>query len=360
MQSSVSPAGDRSWRQRLGNLPLFYRVLLSNTIIVVTGAIAGTTLTLHWALLGNQTYELVMFFAAVGTIVSVLVNWVVLRAALRPLATLEQAVDQVRRGNFRVRAQHVRSGDREIDALIDTFNNMLDAVERYRSQLHELSMRSVTAQEEERKRVSRELHDDTAQALTAQLLRLKAVEARGGTADPAVLADLIQITAQTLEGVRHMAHELRPPSLDDLGLLASLEGLAAQYQERFGLPVRLHAARTKRQLPPQVNLVVYRIVQEALTNVAKHAGATEAIVTLDLHPDRLEVRISDDGLGFNPDSLNQPTGTGGLGIFGMHERAALVSGALKIDGAPGEGTTVHLTVPLTTVKAESTTETEAV
>lgn len=348
MDNTIVPAAAPLWWERLLGLPIFYKVLIANTSIVVAGAVGGTLLTMQSTARSGNTYELVAIFAICGTVSSVVVNWFVLRAAFLPLARLERAVDQVRQGNFAVRAESTNLSDREFMALADTFNRMLDAVDEHRRRLHELSMKVVTAQEEERKRISRELHDDTAQALTAQLLRLKTVEATGGSADPAVLADLIEITAQTLEGVRHMAYELRPPSLDDLGLSASLSGLVAQYHERFGLRVHFKSSCPRGRLSPVVELAVYRVAQEALTNVAKHARASEADMVLRVDDVRLMMEVRDNGRGFDSLSLERRTGVG-LGLFGMRERAALAGGVLSVDSAPSRGTKVRLDVPLTSI-----------
>ena len=181
MEQTAFSTSLRPWRERLLSLPIFYKVLIANSIIVVLGAVAGTALTLHTTGGTSSVYALVALFVSIGTLGSILVNWVVLRAALQPLSVLERTVDQVRLGNFSVRAQRATFSDPSIETLTDTFNGMLDTIERYRDRLHELSMRVVTAQEEERKRISRELHDGTAQALTAQLLRLKTIEATGKT-----------------------------------------------------------------------------------------------------------------------------------------------------------------------------------
>lgn len=346
MDNAIVTTSTPLWWERLLSLPIFYKVLIANTIIVVAGAVGGTLLTIQSTVRSGNAYELVAIFAICGTVASVVVNWFVLRAAFKPLARLERAVDQVRQGNFAVRAETTNLADRDFAALTDTFNRMLEAVDDHRERLHELSMKVVTAQEEERKRISRELHDDTAQALTAQLLRLKTVEATGGSADPAVLAGLIDITAQTLESVRHMAYELRPPSLDDLGLSASLSGLAAQYKERFGLRVHFKSSCPRGRLSPVVELAVYRIAQEALTNVAKHSGAREATMALRVDGPRLTLEVNDDGRGFNSHWLQHHSGAG-LGLFSMHERAALAGGRLNVDSTPAHGTSVRLEVPLT-------------
>lgn len=345
-------AEEQPWRERLLELPLFYKVLGANAAVILVGAVAGTAITLKVAGETSSAFNLVVIFAILGTLASIVVNWIALRAALRPLQLLEQTVDEVRQGNFRVRAPKVAFSDPSIDTLVETFNGMLDTVERYRARLHEMSMRVLDAQEEERKRISRELHDNTAQVLTAQLLRLKTIEDRGEMLDVAGLERLIENTARALEEVRHMAHELRPPSLDDLGLQASLEGLAVQYGERFNLTVRVGGDRIRQRLSPDCELAVYRIVQEALTNVAKHARARLATVTIGWDPALLRVRVADDGRGFLPESLPRLDGAG-LGIFGMQERAALVGGAVTIVAEPGSGTSVNLTIPLGDHLAES-------
>lgn len=345
MQYAAPREEPAAWYDRVRGLPLFYKVLIANSTIVVVGAVFGTVLTLRAARETGALYSLVAIFAVIGTLTSIAVNWFVLRAALRPLLVLEKTVDEVRRGDFRVRVKKVGIGDPHIDVLTDTFNGMLDAVERYRTQIHEMSVRALNAQEEERKRISRELHDDTAQALTAQLLRLKTIEATGGTLDPNGLSQLIELTAETLEDVRHMAHELRPPSLDDLGLLASLEGLVAQCRERFDLPVAFYSDGLKSRPTPDVELAVYRIVQEAVTNIAKHAGDCEATVSLRVYRNTLWVRITDNGLGFDSSTLDYEDGSG-LGLFGMQERAALVNGTVTIASGRGRGTEIEVRVPL--------------
>jgi two-component system, NarL family, sensor histidine kinase UhpB len=346
MQHLASAAPKQhGWLKRLANVSIFYKILVANSTIVVTGAIAGTYLTLRWGDNVESVLEFVLLFAMIGTLVSVIVNWMVLRATFQPLDELEKTVDQVRQGNFSVRASKPDFGDPNIDALSQTMNGMLDTVERYRAQLHSLSMQVVNAQEEERKRIARELHDDTAQVLTAQLLRLKTMEATGTQLDPDNLGQLIDMTAEALEDVRHMAHELRPPSIDDLGLHASVESLTAQFRERFNIPIRYRSEGSKRRFPSGIEIAMYRIVQEALTNVAKHANADSVTVEIGNDERFIWARVQDLGIGFDPLSVDRKDGSG-LGLFGMQERTALFSGKLRIDAAPGRGTTVSVRIPL--------------
>lgn len=342
---AAAPSKEHSLLRRLANVSIFYKILIANSLIVVAGAIAGTTLTLQLSDNVDSMLEFVLLFALVGTLVSVIVNWLVLRATFQPLDELERTVDEVRQGNFSVRASKPDFGDPNIDALSQTMNGMLDTVERYRAQLHSLSMQVVNAQEEERKRIARELHDDTAQVLTAQLLRLKTIEAVGQKLDPADLGQLIDMTAEALEDVRHMAHELRPPSIDDLGLHASVESLAAQFRERFSIPIDYRLEGSKRRFPAGIEIAAYRIIQEALTNVAKHSNATSATVVVGSDDEAVWATVEDHGDGFDPDSIDRNDGSG-LGLFGMQERSALFNGKLKIDSMPGRGTSVTVRIPL--------------
>jgi two-component system sensor histidine kinase UhpB len=220
-------------------------------------------------------------------------------------------------------------------------------IERYSK---EVTTRVLQAQEEERKRIARELHDETAQALTTLLVRLKILEKARTTSDMRRQIDeLRELTAQTLEAVRKLAVELRPATLDDLGLLAALEAYAESYSSRIPVRVSFRSDgftndHDDGRLPPQVELVLYRVVQEALTNVAKHADAKS--VQIELHRGRDEVMavVTDDGLGFNVEEMMRSRERG-LGLFGMQERLALVRGQLVIDSSPGRGTTIHARVP---------------
>lgn len=351
---ATAPSKQHGWFRRLANISIFYKILIANSSIVVIGAIAGTALTLRWGDNVDSVIEFVVLFAMVGTLISVVVNWLVLRATFQPLDELERTVDQVRQGNFSVRAAKPDFGDPNIDALSQTMNGMLDTVERYRAQLHNLSMQVVNAQEEERKRIARELHDDTAQVLTAQLLRLKTMEAVGQRLDPNDLGQLIEMTAEALEDVRHMAHELRPPSIDDLGLHASVESLTAQFRERFNIPITYRSEGSKRRFPSGIEIAMYRIVQEALTNVAKHSRADSATVIIGNDERSVWAEVRDQGFGFDPLGVDRKDGSG-LGLFGMRERATLFNGTLKIDSAPGRGTTVTVRIPLPEIAPIDTT-----
>jgi two-component system, NarL family, sensor histidine kinase DevS len=202
--------------------------------------------------------------------------------------------------------------------------------------------RVVEAQEAERARVARELHDETGQALTSMLLALKPLEqAVGGPEARQAVEGLRELVVATLQDVRRLAVQLRPAALDDFGLPAALTRLAATVSEQSGTQVDLEAHLGEQRLAGEVETTLYRIVQEALTNVVKHAEATRASVTLTRKPGSVVAVVEDDGRGFDVAAAN-----GGLGLIGMRERLAVVGGRLSIEASPGSGTTLVAEVPL--------------
>lgn len=328
-------------------LPILYKVLVANACIVMVGAIGGTWTTLRVAHAGDATSQtsLILLFAALGLITSIAVNFLVLRAAFQPILSLERVAAAVRAGDLTARASPATFGDPQVARLAETFNATLDELARDREQLRYLSGQVIRAQEDERKRIARELHDDTAQILFAQLLRLTGMKVSPHEQVRVTAEQLEDMTVEAIEGVRRLALELRPPSLDDLGLREALDGLAQRFSEQLGFPVEFVATGERGRLPAEVELVLYRVAQEALTNVAKHAAASSASMVLDRHGDRVTIRVRDDGHGFALDGQSQPDG-GGLGLFGMEERLALVGGKLSITSRTPGGTEVLGEVPL--------------
>lgn len=203
--------------------------------------------------------------------------------------------------------------------------------------------RAVAAQEAERRRLARELHDETGQALTSILLGLSAVE-RAESADAAreATAALRELVVDTLQDVRRLAVELRPSALDDFGLEPALQRLAQTTREGGALNVQVEARLGSGRLPPDVETAVYRLVQEAITNVVKHAAAEHVSVVVTRNVANVAVMIEDDGTGFD---LAAAPG-GGLGLLGMRERVELLDGSLRIDSSVGEGTTLLFELPL--------------
>jgi len=203
--------------------------------------------------------------------------------------------------------------------------------------------RVVTGQELERQRLARELHDETGQALTSILLGLKAVEESRTPAETQAAANqLRQLVVATLQDVRRLAVELRPKALDDFGLAAALERLVSTFSETTGIAVELETTLGEERLPGEVETALYRIVQEALTNIVKHARATKVSIVLVRRDGQVTALVEDDGEGFDPAAARAD----GLGLVGMRERVALVDGRLTIESSAGSGTTLAVEVPL--------------
>jgi signal transduction histidine kinase len=203
--------------------------------------------------------------------------------------------------------------------------------------------RVVEAQELERKRLARELHDETGQALTSILLGLKhleqAVESEEGRDGVAGLRELV---VSTLQNVRRLAVELRPSALDDFGLAPALERLVDTHRQHTAIPVHLEIQLGDERLPSEVETTLYRMVQEALTNIARHARPSAVSILLTRRGSSVAMVVEDDGGGFDPGDARD----GGLGLAGMRERVALVGGRLRVESAPGKGTTLAAEVPL--------------
>jgi signal transduction histidine kinase len=201
--------------------------------------------------------------------------------------------------------------------------------------------RVVEAQELERRRLARELHDETGQALTSILLGLKSVEeAKSAEQRDAAAAVLRELVVATLQDVRRLAVELRPKALDDFGLLPALERLAQTFTEQVGIETDVEASLGDTRLPPEVETALYRLVQEALTNVVKHSRARHVSISLVRRASSVSAVIEDDGVGFRESSGE------GLGLIGMRERVGLLDGRLEIESRPDHGTTIMAEVPL--------------
>jgi signal transduction histidine kinase len=203
--------------------------------------------------------------------------------------------------------------------------------------------RVVAAQEVERKRLARELHDETGQALTSIVLGLKLLdEMADGDRLHTAVAELREHVVTTLHDVRQLAVDLRPQALDDFGLVPALEHLTATFAEQTGIVVELQNGLGERRLPGEIETTLYRIVQEALTNVVKHAQARHISILLTLREDGVAALIEDDGKGFDPERASEDS----YGLMGMRERVALLDGKITIESSEGAGTTLVVEVPL--------------
>jgi two-component system sensor histidine kinase UhpB len=211
----------------------------------------------------------------------------------------------------------------------------------------------IQAQENERRRVARELHDDIGQSLTALVLALGVIQ--DGLPDAAarerqILEDATALAENMMGGLRRVIADLRPPVLDDLGLVPALRRLGSDLQERAGVAVTIQAAEPAARLPPAVELTLFRVAQEALANIGRHAQAHQVRILLRREPGQVILRIQDDGQGLPegaaPQQETAVRGTDHFGLLGMQERVALLHGVFRLESAPHQGTTVTVMLPL--------------
>jgi signal transduction histidine kinase len=256
--------------------------------------------------------------------------WVPLLVHERPIGVIT-AYDKLGAADGRFSDDDVR--------LAETFaSRAAVAVELSERVQRDALRRIVAAQELERQRLARELHDETGQALTSILLGLKQLE--GADSSQAVAA-LRQLVVETLQDVRRLAVELRPKVLDDFGLVPALERLTEGFSEQAGIAIDLEAGALTERLRPEVETAIYRIVQESLTNVAKHAGAGRVSILLTMSDGRVKAVIEDDGRGFDPNASPDA----GIGLIGMRERIELLDGKLAVESSETSGTTIAVEVP---------------
>ena len=286
----------------------------------------------------------ILLVSATGVLVAVFLTWIL----TRPILALVTATKAVAKGDFTPRVP--RWADDEIGDLAVAFNTMTeelahtDELRREREGLRrQLMEKVITTQEDERRRIARELHDSTSQNLTSLIVGLRMMETNcAQCASISKATDLRDVASKTLDEVHDLSMRLRPRVLDDLGLAAALERLAHEWQVRFKIPVDV-VIQLDERLPGEIETALYRIVQEALTNIARHAQAKSASILIEKHGETVRAIVEDDGVGFDV-STNQ--GERHLGLLGMRERAELLGGTLTIESTPERGTSVFIEIPL--------------
>ena len=319
---------------------LFRRLFLINGLIFTLGTFV---LALSPATVSQRIQLAEIPVLLVGLAVILTANAFLLRTSLAPLDRLAASM---RRVDPPRRSDRVDDGGRgDLHHLIASFNGMLDRLETERTTA---SASALAAQENERQRIARELHDEIGQSLTVALLTLKRAVDRAPENIRAELEETQETVRASLDEVRGIARRLRPDALEDLGLHSALNALCSDFTQATGAPVVRHITPQLARLRPDVELVCYRIAQEGLTNVARHAGATKVWLDLHVTATQLALRIADDGCGARgPEGSSGFTGfVEGAGITGMRERALLVGATLSVTAPPGEGTEVRLVVPL--------------
>jgi two-component system, NarL family, sensor histidine kinase UhpB len=311
-------------------MSLAWRVVLLNSAVMLVASLA---LALGPATVSTPVHSRELLVLLVGVVATMGANVVLVRHAfgpLRHLTSLMHTVDPLAPGT-RLQAS---GAAREVQELADAFNDMLERLENER---RESARRAVRAQEAERRRLARELHDELGQSLTGVLLQIDQAIRTPQAAD---LEDAREGARRTLDDVRRIARDLRPDLLVELGLRSALNALATRLTRQCGVVVDRDLDQNLPALGADAEVVLYRVAQEALTNVARHAGATRVTIELAHADGVVTLTVDDDGRG-----VPAHVGHEARGITGMRERALLVHGRLRVGRAPAKGTRVRLEVP---------------
>ncbi|MET8147877.1 HAMP domain-containing sensor histidine kinase [Actinoplanes sp. NPDC049668] len=316
--------------EEAGTVSLFWRVFAINAAVLT----AATVLVLLGPVTVSTPFVLTeALILSAGLVAMLVANGLLLRIGLAPLQRLTRAmttIDLLRPG-----PRPTVTGHGGVADLISAFNAMLDRLEADRASSN---ARALSAQENERRRIAQELHDEIGQTLTAVLLQMKRV---ADLAPPELRGELYQVqesVRDSLDEIRRIARRLRPGVLEELGLIAALRSLFAEVVEHSGLQIRRDFAPDLPALSEEAELVLYRVTQEGLTNVARHAAAHRVDITLAPRHDGVRLQIRDDGRGIDG-------GSEGAGIRGMRERALLVGARLSIGPRGDGGTEVTLDIP---------------
>ena len=329
----------RSKLRRSGD-SLIGQVVAAN-VLLITLTLAGASLAARLDLkdAADRWHFLVL---SLSIVLSLCVNLWMLQRRFRPLERLIERVERIDPAQpAMLELEH--DPVNEINRLAQSFKRLLEGIEDERRRGGQAVLR---AQEEERRRLARDLHDEVNQALTAILLRLEALSQEVPPDRAGEVAEVKRLASEAMEQLQGLARQLRPAALDDHGLETAIRTQLRRFSTRTGVGTQLQLQGDPRALDADVQTAMYRITQEALANIGRHAGASSVEVELSVAADGGELRIRDDGAGFDPTLPVRGNGRGsGLGLKGMAERARLAGGELDVRSAPGSGTTVRLRIP---------------
>jgi signal transduction histidine kinase len=289
----------------------------------------------------RRMYAVTPVFLALAAIFT----WGAAKSVLRPLLVLTRAAERITGGDLKEPIPPLP--DDEVGRLGRSLETMRARLERD-DRRAELLKRFLSAQEGERMRIARELHDETCQTISALSFRLESALSELPEGEPrARLVEVKGLAGRALDDLHRVIFDLRPSVLDDLGLLAAVRWYAARHLEPLGIAVKCEFEDVESRVPHEVATAVFRIVQEALLNVARHAGAEDVLVQIAAGEKDLLIEVEDDGKGFDPGSVVEPSETGrGLGLLGMRERVEILGGKMSLDSAPGEGTHLAFEIPI--------------
>ncbi|MFH1169686.1 MAG: HAMP domain-containing protein [Chloroflexota bacterium] len=321
-----------------------------------------------------------IIFGLASLFIALFLGWGMARSMVRPISRLTTAAQRISQGNLsqpipplgsdeigelsrsfdtmRVELKRlldeIQEWNRALEAKVEERTRQLEAsyreIERKEAARGELLRKVLSAQEEERKRIARELHDETSQSLVGLVMRLEAAMAIPGMADGNLrdkLSDIKALAVRTIDNVHKIIFDLRPSVLDDLGLLSALRWYASNRLENLGIKTRIEVTGEEIKLPPQIEIALFRITQEALNNIARHARAQNVVLSVEYKDSSIRIEVEDDGIGFDVDAVSlKPDKVQGVGLLGMKERIMLLGGDFDIESQPGGGTRLTVEVNL--------------
>jgi two-component system sensor histidine kinase UhpB len=355
---------------------LFQKIFIANLVIILGGAVVGSWLTAQIAEAGRFNFVTFTVIITVAVLVSGAVSFAILKNAFRPFGELQQVLAKIHTGNSRARLALQRLTNPDVRHFTSALNQMLTRLEENAHVIQEdqrllqlMTAQVINAQENERKRIARELHDEASQSLTAMIMGLEAARQLAPGEDSALqnqLAGLKDMAIATLEELRKLALDLRPTMLDDLGLISAVRWLSRSAAERANLDVQVSLSGFDEQerLAPELETCLFRITQESLTNIVKHAQASAVKIKLErvkgssTKPEQVKLTVQDNGRGFDREVARAKAYQGGhLGLFDIEERAALLGGKVEISSSECEngvsGTCITVIVPLSGHRAEA-------
>lgn len=326
--------GDRMTmlRARWEGSSLLWKVFTANAVVfvVAVAVLAWTPVTVHRVATPSELVVL-----GIGLVLMLTFDLLLLRRAFRPLRMLASSMHAADSTQAQDQAGSFASASAEVRALAEALEGMLERLERER---RDSALRELAAQERERLRIASELHDEVGQMLTAIALRAERAAEDAGPADRGALLEISETALSGLEDVRRIARELRPEVLDDLGLVNAVVALCGRVDRQRGIRIRRQLDWSLPKLAPEVELVIYRVAQEALTNVLRHAAATDVLVELRKDASSVVLEVVDNGRGLPADAEER-------GMRGMRERASVIDADLDVHARPEGGTCLVLSVP---------------
>jgi len=335
--------------RRLPNISISARIVIGNSIIIFIGAVGGTLLARYLTSRGISLAA-ILLLALAGLFFSVLVNLWIVRSALQPFMQLRQYIDRLRPEMISDARFSLTNPDPDTTILASTLSSLIDQLESRERQLHAISEQAIHAQEEERLRIARSLHDDTGQSLSSLIINLERLENHIPADDAKTRQDLIasrQLARDTLNELRVIIHDLRPSILDDLGLIPSIRWYARKNLGDAGIRVDLHLPDEPLNLPNELNTTLFRIAQETINNIVRHSQARRAKISLIQDSREIILRVEDDGLGFYvAGDQGEAIRMHQWGLVGIQERIELVGGSFDLSSEPGSGTCVCVRVPI--------------